>query len=151
MIEKLYYKSKIGVLEIILQDGFVSSVQRTEETFALYASEFTSHPIVCEIEEYFNTKRKYFSLKLKPEGTSFQQLVWNELLKIPYGQTKSYQEIANNIGKPHAQRAVGLACNRNPILILIPCHRVIAKNGKLSGFALGTDVKQQLLNLEKSY
>ena len=76
--------------------------------------------------------------------------VWKELLKIPYGKTKSYSEIANAIGKQNAQRAVGLACNKNPIIIIIPCHRVIAKNGSIGGFAYGNTVKLKLLEIENT-
>ena len=88
--------------------------------------------------------------KIKYLLVRFKSMQWKELRKIPYGKTKSYQEIATAIGKPSAQRAVGLACNKNPILLIIPCHRVISKSGKLTGFACGLEIKETLLKLEKA-
>src|SRR5699024_8750818 len=99
-----------------------------------------------QLLEYFNGERKVFDLKLNPKGTEFQKKIWNELIKIPYGETKSYSEIAKNIGNPKACRAVGNANNKNPIGICIPCHRVIGKNGSLTGYAGGIDKKEYLLN-----
>ena len=89
-----------------------------------------------------------FTIPIKAEGTAFQKRVWEELRKIPYGETRSYAEIAAGIGNPKAVRAVGQANNRNPILILVPCHRVIHKNGDISGFGCGDDVKRYLLERE---
>ncbi len=103
-----------------------------------------------QLEAYFSGKLESFDLKLAPEGTDFQKLVWKALCEIPYGETRSYKEIAVSVGKPRAYRAVGLANNRNPIAIIIPCHRVIGANGKLTGYASGLDVKVFLLKLEKS-
>jgi methylated-DNA-[protein]-cysteine S-methyltransferase len=104
-----------------------------------------------QLQEYFNGKRKEFQLPLAPEGTAFQQAVWKALLDIPYGQTRSYGQIAQNIGNPRASRAVGMANHNNPIGIIIPCHRVIGANGDLVGYAGGMDIKMQLLDLEKRY
>ena len=101
-----------------------------------------------ELEEYFEGKRKEFDLPLKQEGTEFQEKVWNALSKIPYGETRTYKEIAKMIGNEKASRAVGMANNKNNIPIIIPCHRVIGSNGKLVGYALGLDMKQYLLDLE---
>ena len=98
--------------------------------------------------EYFEAKRKYFELPLKPKGTPFQQAVWNALSQIPYGKTKSYREIAEMTGSPKACRAVGMANHCNPIMIIIPCHRVIGANGALTGYAYGVEMKKQLLLLE---
>ena len=84
-------------------------------------------------------------------GTTFQKQVWEELQRIPYGETRSYEDIAVAIGNPKAVRAVGQANNRNPLLIIVPCHRVIHKNGDITGFACGTEVKKYLLDLEKGY
>jgi methylated-DNA-[protein]-cysteine S-methyltransferase len=102
-----------------------------------------------QLEAYFSGKLQSFDLKLAPEGTDFQKYVWKALCEIPYGETRTYKEIAVSIGKPKAYRAVGLANNRNPIAIIIPCHRVIGSNGKLTGYASGLDVKEFLLRLEK--
>ena len=101
-----------------------------------------------QLDEYFSGKRKKFNLPVKIKGTDFQKAVYNCLLEIPYGKTKSYKEIADIIGHKNAYRAVGSACNKNKILIVIPCHRVIASNKGLAGFALGLDIKKQLLKLE---
>ena len=105
---------------------------------------------VQQLEEYFSGERKTFDLKLNPQGTDFQKQVWKRLEKIPFGQTKYYGQIAQEIGNPKASRAIGMANNKNPIPIIIPCHRVIGKNGTLTGFASGLDVKQQLLNIENN-
>lgn len=101
-----------------------------------------------QLDEYFQGKRNTFDLPLNPSGTTFQKKVWNALCNIPYGETRSYQEIAIAIDCPKGCRAVGLANNKNPIVILIPCHRVIGKNGSLVGYALGLEMKQHLLDLE---
>jgi len=107
-------------------------------------------PVRNQLNEYLSGKRKSFSLPLKLEGTSFQKLVWNELLKIPYGTTTTYAAIATAIGNPKACRAVGRAVGANPIFIIVPCHRVIGSSGKLTGFAYGLDVKRTLLDREGS-
>ena len=102
-----------------------------------------------QLLEYFEGKRKKFDLPLKLKGTPFQEKVWNELLKIPYGETRTYGEIAKNIENPKAARAVGMANHNNPISIVVPCHRVIGVNNKLVGYGLGLNKKQYLLDLEK--
>ena len=104
-----------------------------------------------QLTEYEKGSRKVFDLPLHLKGTEFQLKVWNALLEIPYGETRSYQQIAQRIGQPKALRAVGGACNRNPIGIIVPCHRVIGKNGKLTGYAGGLFYKELLLNHEKRW
>ncbi|MHC1720427.1 MAG: methylated-DNA--[protein]-cysteine S-methyltransferase [Clostridiaceae bacterium] len=101
-----------------------------------------------ELVEYLEGKRKSFDIPLAPKGTEFQMNVWKALQEIPYGETRTYKEIAETIGNPKACRAVGLSNNRNPISIIIPCHRVIGSNGKLVGYAGGLEVKEYLLKLE---
>lgn len=103
----------------------------------------------AELREYFSGKRLWFDLPLSPHGTPFQLAVWRALREIPYGETRSYGEIAAAIGHPGAGRAVGAACGRNPLLIMVPCHRVIGKNGSLTGFACGLALKERLLRLEQ--
>jgi len=103
-----------------------------------------------QLEAYFSGKLKSFEIKISPEGTEFQKSVWKALCEIPYGETRNYKDIARSIGNPKAYRAVGLANNRNPIAIIVPCHRVIGSNGKLTGYACGLDVKEFLLRLEKN-
>ena len=102
-----------------------------------------------QLEEYFSGRLQDFDLPLKPKGTDFQKQVWKALLTIPYGETKSYGDIAKQIGKEKAVRAVGGANHVNPISIVIPCHRVIGKNGNLTGYGGGLEVKEKLLELER--
>ncbi|QUM76071.1 methylated-DNA--[protein]-cysteine S-methyltransferase [Moritella sp. 24] len=104
-----------------------------------------------QLREYFNGKRQEFDLKLNPVGTVFQRHAWQQLTKIPYGETRRYKDIASGLGNPNASRAVGMANNKNPIPIIIPCHRVIGANNKLVGYAYGLALKQQLLSLENSH
>ena len=101
-----------------------------------------------QIAEYFKGKRQQFDLPLKPEGTDFQKKVWQQLAKIPYGQTRTYGDIARRAGSPKGARAVGMGCNRNPIGVIIPCHRVVGTNGQLTGFAGGLPMKESLLKHE---
>ena len=109
-------------------------------------------PVIAEafrqLEEYFSGGRREFDLPLNPKGTPFQRRVWDALRRIPYGRTASYKEIAEAIGCPNGYRAVGLANNRNPIAIIVPCHRVVGADGKLVGYAGGLELKQKLLDLE---
>lgn len=104
--------------------------------------------VVRQVAEYFRGKREEFDLELKPAGTPFQQRVWKQLLRIPYGKTTNYGEIARRLRRPTASRAVGAANGQNPIWIVIPCHRVIGKNGTLTGYGGGLPNKQALLELE---
>jgi methylated-DNA-[protein]-cysteine S-methyltransferase len=103
-----------------------------------------------ELHHYFNNRIHYFSLPFKLEGTPFQRQVWHALRRIPYGQTCSYADIARQIHRPKAYRAVAQACKKNPLMLLVPCHRVIASDGKIGGFNAGIDLKRRLLALEKS-
>ncbi|MGI5986148.1 MAG: methylated-DNA--[protein]-cysteine S-methyltransferase [Clostridiales bacterium] len=102
-----------------------------------------------QLNEYFSGKRKNFDLPLEPLGTEFQKKVWAALSEIPYGDTRSYKDIADRVGSPKAARAVGGANNKNPLIIVIPCHRVIGANGDLVGYGCGLDMKRFLLELEK--
>jgi len=102
-----------------------------------------------EIKEYFAGKRKDFDIPLSLSGTDFQRSVWEALQTIPSGETRSYKDIAVQIGKPKACRAVGMANNKNPVAILVPCHRVIGQDGSMTGYAGGIDVKRYLLDVEK--
>jgi len=102
-----------------------------------------------QLKEYFVGKRKKFDIPLNPQGTDFQRSVWKALQDIPYGKTRSYKQIAQAIGNPKACRAVGMANNKNPIWILIPCHRVIGTDGSLTGYGGGIEMKKKLLKLEK--
>jgi O-6-methylguanine DNA methyltransferase len=105
-------------------------------------------PYAIQLEEYFSGKRRAFDFSLDLRGTEFQISCWRALIAIPYGETRSYADIARAVGKPNAFRAVGMANNRNPIAIVVPCHRVIASDGTLCGYGGGLDVKKRLLELE---
>jgi methylated-DNA-[protein]-cysteine S-methyltransferase len=105
-------------------------------------------PYLAEFDAYFAGRLQRFTLPLAARGTAFQQAVWQALCEIPYGETRSYGEIARAIGKPSASRAVGAANGRNPLSIIVPCHRVIGQNGSLTGYAGGLPIKQELLRLE---
>ncbi len=147
-MEAFYYKSPIGNLEIICENNELLSLQISNHIkMEVKKTDFTKN-VKLQLDEYFSGKRQKFEIKINPKGTDFQKLVWNELKKIPYGETKSYSDIAKIVGNKNAQRAVGFACNKNPILIIVPCHRVISKNGKLGGYAYGNENKQKLLGFE---
>lgn len=105
--------------------------------------------VQTQLEAYFDGALQAFDVPLRPAGTPFQRMVWGALLEIPYGQTRSYRDIAERIGSPSAVRAVGLANGRNPISVIVPCHRVVGANGSLTGYGGGLDNKQLLLDLER--
>jgi methylated-DNA-[protein]-cysteine S-methyltransferase len=104
--------------------------------------------VIKQLQEYFDGTRTRFDLALDIDGTPFQLAIWNELRKIPYGETRSYGEIARSIGKPGAARAVGMANHENPVAIVIPCHRVVGSDGSLTGYAGGLDLKKKLIEIE---
>ena len=139
-----------GKLFIAEEDGFVTAVSKTADNFCVLRETKLILETKRQLEEYFDKKRKIFELPLKPDGTDFQKKIWAELEKIPYGQTLSYGELAERAGNPRGARAAGSACNKNPVCIIIPCHRVVAANGKLTGYAYGLEMKQALLEMENS-
>ncbi|SFD23500.1 methylated-DNA--[protein]-cysteine S-methyltransferase [Clostridium uliginosum] len=150
-----YYNTKIGRIAIeengttitklyFLNEGMEEEIIEKNETLLLKEA-------IKQINEYLDGKRTSFDLPLASDGTEFQKKVWNALKEIPCGETRSYGEIAKIIGNEKASRAVGMANNKNPILIIVPCHRVIGANGKLVGYAGGIGVKEYLLNLEKKH
>lgn len=144
-----YLNSPIGFIKITANDETINEVTFVENEEEDKPNALTQEA-VNQLMEYFEGKRKVFDLPLSPIGTPFQQAVWKALCSIPYGETRSYGEIAKMIGNPKASRAVGMANNRNPISIIIPCHRVIGASGKLVGYGGGIDKKIYLLNLEKA-
>ena len=119
-----------------------------EKNIVWEPSDKNTTPYARELTEYFAGKRREFTFQLDLRGTPFQLKCWRALLKIPYGETRSYADIARAIGKPHAFRAVGMANNRNPVAIVVPCHRVVASDGTLCGYGGGLGVKRKLLELE---
>jgi len=128
-------------------EGRVQSLNA--EKTQLHESEPALAPYLRELNDYFAGERREFSLPLDLRGTEFQLACWHALLEIPYGETRSYRDIAETIGHPHAYRAVGMSNNRNPVAIVVPCHRVIASSGSLCGYGGGLDIKRKLLDLER--
>lgn len=139
----------IGLLEVTASDDGLQAISFVDAVNQDY--EVNDHTIkaVAQLTEYFDGQRTTFSLTLAAEGTEFQQSVWQALLSVPYGTTASYGAIAHQIGKPKAMRAVGAANGRNPLAIVVPCHRIIGSSGKLVGYASGLSRKTFLLNLER--
>lgn len=147
-----YYSTDIGKIGIADNGDAITNLYFSGEEVPQCAGmneTALGRKAASQLEEYLVGKRKKFDIPLAMEGTPFQQAVWNALLTIPYGETRSYGQIAETIGKPKACRAVGMANNKNKIAIFIPCHRVIGANGKLIGYAGGLDIKKRLLDLEK--
>lgn len=138
-------------LYLVATETHLINIQFTQPQKALLQTTELLSMATIQLDEYFQGKRTTFSLPFKLTGTPFQLAVWKELQNIPYGKTTSYKEIAQKINKPKAYRAVGMANNKNPLPIIIPCHRVIGSNGKLIGYAAGLKLKNYLLELEKSH
>jgi len=148
--------SPVGRLKLVANDEGLAAIlwehDRPRRVRLDAEAEDDRHPVLVaaerQLKEYFAGLRKVFDLRLDPLGTPFQRRVWNALLTIPFGATRSYSEIARQIGSPDAVRAVGAANGRNPIAIVTPCHRVIGSGGGLTGFAGGLEAKAYLLDLE---
>ena len=149
-MKKSYYKSPIGILEIICKDNQLISLKPVSSVKACGKDNDFIKSVKSRLDEYFRGERRNFDIKINPSGTDFQKKVWLQLQQIPYGVTWSYFEVGKAIGNKNAQRAVGSACNKNPIMIVIPCHRVISKNGDLGGFAYGNLLKHALLKIENA-
>ncbi len=144
-----YYKSPVGIIEIEEEEGKIVGLKFTSCAQVVDNSSGVIGKCEEQLSEYFAGKRKEFELEMVLKGTKFQQKVWRELAKIPYGKTVSYREIARNVGNEKAVRAVGTAIGRNPIAIIVPCHRVIGTDGSMTGYAYGVELKRKLLDLEK--
>lgn len=151
MINYFCYDTEIGRIKISEKDekiiGLVFSDYKKEDEIEketeLIKKAYT------QLEEYLSGKRTEFNIEIEMIGTEFQKKVWKELLNIPYGETRSYKDIAIAIGNEKACRAVGNANNKNPIAIIVPCHRVVGSNGSMTGYAGGLDIKEKLLKIEK--
>ena len=145
----IHWQSPIGPLALVEDGQALTQLRFGEDT--LHDEEETPllREAIRQLQAYFSGSLQAFDLPLAPAGTAFQRQVWDALLTIPYGQTDHYQAIAQRIGNPKAMRAVGMANNRNPLPIFIPCHRVIGKNGGLVGYGGGLPAKEYLLALEK--
>lgn len=151
MPRSVSFDTPVGPMTVTVADGAVTEVRFGVLGPAL-GSAGDLPPVlrqaVDELREYFAGLRRGFSLPLAPAGTPFQQQVWAALREIPYGETRTYGQIAARIGRPKACRAVGMANNRNPIAVVVPCHRVVGSSGALVGYAAGLNVKEILLRLE---
>ena len=148
-MNKIIINSQIGEIAVFAENEKIIRLDlKTKEKADSVITEKVLLKAEKQLFEYFSGERKTFNLDFEFSGTEFQKSVWNELLKIPFGKTKTYGEIAKAIGKPKAARAVGSACGKNPLAIIIPCHRVLGMNGKITGFAWGTEIKEWLLGHE---
>jgi methylated-DNA-[protein]-cysteine S-methyltransferase len=155
----VYENSLVGRIAIAEEDGYITNlvflnIENIDSYFEeAYIIEDTQTIKIAkqQLDEYFLGTRTTFSLPIKLAGSEFQMKVWEALAEIPYGETRSYKQIGERIGNPKASRAVGHANNRNPVSIIIPCHRVIGSNGQMVGYGGGLDIKEQLHALEKSF
>jgi methylated-DNA-[protein]-cysteine S-methyltransferase len=145
-----YVDSKFGTLEVCADQVGVTSISFVKDKSKAIKQCLFTQQTVEQLDEYFAGKRTQFDLCLNPKGTDFQHQVWQELSTIQYGQTCSYADVAKNINNVKAVRAVGTANARNPLTIVVPCHRVIGSDGKLTGYAWGTSIKAGLLEHEQS-
>lgn len=147
------YNTSIGKINIVEEDGFLTDVC-ISENFVIEDATIKETTLIKEtigqINDFLAGRRREFDLPLLPKGTEFQKKVWRELQNIPYGKTCSYKDIAEKIGSPKAARAIGRANNKNPIILIIPCHRVIGSDGRLVGYGAGLELKERLLALEKN-
>ncbi|MYY86115.1 MULTISPECIES: methylated-DNA--[protein]-cysteine S-methyltransferase [unclassified Streptomyces] len=146
--------SPYGPLTLVATDGVLSGLYMTEQRHRPPEETFGDRDpapfgeAISQLEDYFAGELTEFDVPLRLDGTPFQRLVWDELRRIPYGMTRTYGELAEALGKPNASRAVGLANGKNPIGVIVPCHRVIGANGSLTGYGGGLDRKQRLLAFE---
>ncbi len=146
-----FYKTGLGIIKISYEEK-ITKIELVDSINGINEKSKITDKLIEELEEYLKGVRKDFTIYdltcLK--GTDFQKRVWQELLNIPYGQTRTYKEIAKAIGNERAVRAVATAIGKNPLMIIIPCHRVIGSDGKIRGYAYGLDIKENLLSLEKN-
>jgi methylated-DNA-[protein]-cysteine S-methyltransferase len=150
MIFHYTYDTMLGSVTFVEEDGALLAISTSRLYEGICQETDTIKEAHQQLTEYLKGERKTFDLPLNLKGTDFQKQVWMALCDIPYGETRSYKQIAESIGNPKAVRAVGMANNRNPLLIVVPCHRVIGANGKLVGYGAGIEKKEFLLRLEKS-
>ena len=148
MIFHYTYDTMLGSATFVEEDGALLAISTSRLYEGIWQETDTIKEAHQQLTEYLKGERKTFDLPLNLKGTDFQKQVWMALCDIPYGETRSYKQIAEAIGNPKAVRAVGMANNRNPLLIVVPCHRVIGADGKLVGYAAGLDMKEFLLEIE---
>ena len=150
MIYISYYKSIIGLIEVKAYSHSIFSIDIVAKKEKEYNSNSITEDCVRQLDEYFKGLRKEFNIPITIYGTDFQMAVWEEIMSVPFGQTASYKDIAIRIGKAKAARAVGNALNKNPILIVMPCHRIIGSSGGIKGFKHGMGIRKRLVQIEKS-
>lgn len=148
MVKSWTFKSHLGFIKICACDCLVHSISFTKK-IEISSKNLIHSKVESQLKQYFNKERFNFDLPLYIQGTKFQKKVWEQTSKVAFGKTTSYFEIARSIKNEKSFRAVGSALNKNPFIIVIPCHRVIAKNQKLSGYVAGDEIKKTLLDLEK--
>ncbi len=146
-----YFQSPIGWLRIVENEGSIIEITKSDEPKENNCFNAVTAEAVRQLKEYFEGKRREFDLPLEIRGSNFQQRVYNALMKVPYGSTVSYRQLSRMAGIEKGFQATGQAVGRNPLLIVIPCHRVIRSDGSLGGFAYGEQIKKQLLLLEGGY
>ncbi len=151
MIRYACYDFDFGRLEIGYDDTMVVSLNWVVRECAAHEPTALTDEAARQLREYFAGTRRVFDFPCERRGTAFQRKVWQALCQIPYGQTRTYKQIAEMVGKPRATRAVGMANHRNPLMIVVPCHRVVGADGSLTGYAGGLAMKQALLELEHSH
>ena len=151
MINYFCYDTEIGTIKISEKEGKIIGLVFSDSKKENEIEKETDYirKTYLQLEEYLSGKIKNFDIEIEMIGTEFQKKVWKELLNIPYGETRSYKDIAIAIGNEKACRAVGNANNKNPIAIIVPCHRVVGSNGSMTGYAGGIDIKEKLLKIEK--
>lgn len=152
MINYFCYDTEIGTIKISEKEGKIIGLVFSDSKKENEIEKETDYirRTYLQLKEYLSGKRKSFDIEIEMIGTEFQKKVWKELLNIPYGETRSYKDIATAIGNEKACRAVGNANNKNPIAIIVPCHRVVGSNGSMTGYAGGIDIKEKLLKIENN-
>jgi methylated-DNA-[protein]-cysteine S-methyltransferase len=147
------YDTSIGDVTLIANDRALTGmiIGAVDPQGAINEENAVLYDAIIELNQFFFRQRKTFDLKLQPDGTDFEKKVWAFVQTIPYGKTMTYEEVALGIGEPNGERSVGAALNHNPIPIFIPCHRVVGKNGSLTGYIGGLELKKWILTMEKQY
>ncbi len=148
MKQTAFYKSEFGVFTIVHDLNKIYFLKKIGDEYKTHKDCELTLKLKSQLDEYFAGKRKSFDVPYVLSGTDFQKKVWDALTAIPYGETASYKDIAIKVGNPKASRAIGMANNKNPITIIVPCHRVIGSTGKLVGYAGGMSMKEKILDLE---
>ena len=151
MKSQAIYLSTVGVLVLVEEDGYLTNIHFGPDKIDSTIKQETTPTLllaISELDEYFAGNRTMFTVPLALKGTNFQMKVWESLLTIPFGEVQSYKYVAQLVDNPKGSRAIGMANNKNPIPIIVPCHRVIGSNGKLVGYAGGLDIKTKLLAIE---